>query len=112
MKGKIFALLVLGMSLSLCTARADITTRDRIYKVWIENEITRCRLKANFVNSRGENLQCYGQKAVNQVVFYQHSMLRLVHDMAEESVGMQSYRINYFLIRAYKNYESLSRLAA
>ena len=108
MKGKIFALLVLGISLSLATAQADITTRDRYYKVWVENEIARCRLKANFTNSRGENLQCYGQKAANQVVFYKLSMHRLLHEMAEESVTMQSYKINYFLIMAYKNHESIS----
>jgi hypothetical protein len=106
MKGKVFICFVLSLSLGFFNVHADITTRAPGYRNLIEQEIARCGHKINFVNSRGENLRAYGRKAADQVVFYQNSKQQLVRDMVEESVGMQSYRINYFLIKAYKGREA------
>ena len=112
MKGRILLLLVLGMCTVFSLAHADITTRDPIYRTWIEREIHRCQLRASLINSKGENLRYYGEKAAAQAIFYQHSKHGLVRDMIEASVGMKPYKINYFLIVAYKNHQSGSLLAA
>jgi len=112
MKGRILVWLVLGMCTVFSLAHADITTRDPFYQTWIEREIHRCQLRANLINSRGENLRYYGEKAAAQAMFYQDSKHRLVRDMVEASVGLKPYKINYFLVIAYKNHQSGSLLAA
>jgi hypothetical protein len=112
MKGWILLLLVLGMCTVFSLAHADITTRDPVYRTWIEREIHRCQLRANLINSKGENLRCYGEKAAAQAIFYNHSKHRLVRGMVEASVGLKPYKINYFLVVAYKNHQSGSLLAA
>ena len=111
MKGKVFIYFAFSLSLGFFTVHADITTRAPVYQTLIEKEIARCGHKLNLVNSRGENLRAYGRKAADQVVFYRQNKQQLVREMVEESVGMQSYRINYFLIKAFKTQQAVSQLA-
>jgi len=110
-KRRVLAWLILGMCGLFSIAWADISTRNLFYETWIEEEIGRCRLKANLVHSRGENLRNYGEKAAAQVGFYGKSKHQLVRTMVEESVGRKPYKINYFLITAYKQHQSRSLLA-
>jgi hypothetical protein len=112
MKGRVLVLLVLGMCALFSLARADISTRNLLYEVWIDKEIGRCRLRANLAYSRGENLRFYGEKAAAQAAFFRHSKHQLVREMIEESVGTKPYKVNYFLITAYKQNQSGSFLAA
>jgi hypothetical protein len=112
MKGRILLLLIFGVCTVFSLAHADITTRDPFYKTWIEKEIDRCQLRANLITSKGKNLRCYGEKAAAQAIFYHHSRHRLVRDMVEASVGMKPYKINTFLVIAYKNHQLSSLLAA
>jgi hypothetical protein len=111
MKGRVLVLLVLGMCALFSLARADISTRNLLYEVWIEKEIGRCSLRANLVYSRGENLRNYGKKAAAQETFYRHNKYQLVREMVEETVGTKPYKVNYFLISAYKHQQSGSLLA-
>jgi hypothetical protein len=110
MKGRIL-LLVLIMCSAFSLTRADITRREPFYKEVIDKEIVRCGIKAELRNSRGENLRLYGEQAAGRMAFYHHWQQRLIRDMIEESVGTRPCRINYYLIKAYKSYESLPSLA-
>jgi hypothetical protein len=106
MKGRVLVLLVLGLCALFSLARADISTRNLLYTVWIEKEIERCRIRANLAYSKGENLRHYGERAAAQASFYRHSKHLLVREMVEESVGTKPYKVNYFLISTYKHHQS------
>lgn len=90
----------LGIIFMISATYADDISLETFYAKYIDKKIDQCERKAALGNSRGENLRVEAQRAAQQAKFYRERKEYLVHKMAEERIGKNPQKVDYFLIKA------------
>ncbi len=101
MKAWTALLLVAGFLMAAPAVNAD-PGLDRFFGEFIDQEISQCREKAAFVNSRSKNLQNCGKLAIEKANFLAQNKERLIEEMRRQKVDTKPYQIEHFLIQAFE----------
>lgn len=95
------SLLVAGFLMTIPAANADPGI-DEFFSDFIDQEISQCREKAAFVNSRSRNLQNCGKMAIEMANFLAQNKEKLIQAMLRQKMDKKPHKIEHFLIQAFK----------
>lgn len=93
---------VLCLTLGFQIVQAGSISLEDFYAIQIDKKIAQREVQVKLMASNeSRNLLCDGKSAADQVKFLKQNKDALIRQMAEEQVGENPSKVEYFLIKAY-----------
>jgi hypothetical protein len=104
MKQSLTALIILsGVLLMINFSQADSSHLYAYYDSYMTEKITNCQRIATISNCQNSPLADLVKMRALQAEFYNTYRTELVENMVASDVGKKPYKIDYFLIKQFKN---------
>jgi hypothetical protein len=104
MKQSLTALIILsGVLLMINFSQADSSHLYAYYDAYMTEKITNCERIATISNCQNSSLIELVKMRALQAEFYNKYRTELVENMVANDLGSEPYKIDYFLIKQFKN---------
>jgi len=99
-------LLVIGIILSAAITHADPGVKESFYRNCIDCRIKNCDLKAELLNSKYQHIRQWARRSSEEAKFYRDRKEQLIQALVQQNVEEKPYKVDYFLIQAYTDYDN------